>query len=69
MELQSLSSTLLLSWPSTCEKLERWLVRLGATLINRVEAGVAQGEAWVLVLLVQSSEQLSEKPDELQHAI
>ena len=64
------------SWPSTCscEKLEQLLVRLGTTLINRVdegteEGGVAQGEAWVLVLLVQSSEQLSEKPDGLQHAI
>ena len=27
---------------------------------------MAQGEAWMLVLLVQSSKQLSEKPDELQ---
>ena len=40
--LQSLSSKLL-SWPSTCEKLERWLVRLGTTLINRVDVGPKGG--------------------------
>ena len=31
------------SWPSTCEKLERWLVRLGTTLINRVDEGPKEG--------------------------
>ena len=71
--LQSLSPTLL-SWPSTCEKLERWLVRLGTTLINPVDvgpkgAGEAQEGAWVLVLLLQSSEQLPAMPGELRHAI
>ena len=40
--LQSLSSKLL-SWPSTCEKLERWLVRLGTTLINLVDVGPKGG--------------------------
>ena len=43
VELQSLSSTLLLSWPSTCEKLERWLVCLGTTLINLVDVGPKGG--------------------------
>ena len=28
---------------STCEKLERWLVRLGTTLINRVDVGPKEG--------------------------
>ena len=40
--LQSLSSKLL-SWPSTCEKLERWLVSCGTTLINRVDVGPKGG--------------------------
>ena len=35
---------MLLSWPSTCEKLEQWLVRLGTTLINRVDVGPKGGE-------------------------
>ena len=34
----------LLSWPATCEKLERWLVRLGTTLINQVDVGLKGGE-------------------------
>ena len=42
VSLQSLSP-MLLSWPSTCEKLERWLVRLGTTLINRVDVGPKGG--------------------------
>ena len=75
--LQSLSSKLLstlLSWPSTCEKLERWLVCLGTTLINRVVVGPkggggGAGLAWVLMLLVQSSEQLPAMPGELWLAI
>ena len=33
------------------------------------EAGEAQGDAWVLVLLVQSSEQLPAMPGELRLAI
>ena len=41
--MQSLSPMLLSSWPSTCEKLERWLVRLGTTLINRVDVGPKGG--------------------------
>ena len=73
MALQSLSSKLL-SWPSTCEKLERWLVRLGTTLINLVDVGPkggggGAGGAWVLVLLVQNSEQLPAMPGELRLAI
>ena len=43
VSLQSLSSMLLSSWPSTCEKLERWPVRLGTTLINRVDEGPKEG--------------------------
>ena len=39
VSLQSLSPMLLSSWLSTCEKLERWLVRLGTTLINQVDVG------------------------------
>ena len=31
------------TWPSTCEKLERWLVRLGTTLINLVDVGPKEG--------------------------
>ena len=42
VSLQSLSP-MLLSWPSTCEKLEQWLVRLGTTLINRVDVGPKGG--------------------------
>ena len=43
VSLQSLSPMLLSSWPSTCEKLKRWLVRLGTTLINRVDVGPKEG--------------------------
>ena len=41
VSLQSLSPMLLSSWPSTYEKLERWLVRLGT--INRVDVGPKEG--------------------------
>ena len=43
--LQSLSPMPLSSWPSTCscEKLEQLLVRLGTTLINRVDEGPKEG--------------------------
>ena len=34
---------MLLSWPSTCEKLERWLGRLGTTLIKQVDVGPKEG--------------------------
>ena len=43
VSLQSLSPMLLSSWPSTYEKLERWLVRLGTTLINQVDVGPKEG--------------------------
>ena len=41
VSLQSLPPMPLSSWPSTCscEKLEQLLVRLGTTLINRVDKG------------------------------
>ena len=42
VSLQS-HSPMLLSWPSTCEKLERWLVCLGTTLINWVDVGPKGG--------------------------
>ena len=42
ISLQSLSP-MLLSWPSTCEKLERCPVRLGTTVINRVDVGPNRG--------------------------
>ena len=42
VSLQS-HSPMLLSWPSTCEKLEQWLVRLGTTLINQVDEGPKEG--------------------------
>ena len=43
VSLQSLSPMLLSPWLSTCEKLERWLVRLGTTLINLVDVGPKEG--------------------------
>ena len=45
VSLQSLSPMPLSSWPSTCgcEKLEQLLVRLGTTLINRVDEGPKEG--------------------------
>ena len=64
-----LSSTLLLSWPSSCEKLERWLVRLGTTLINLVDVGPKGGAGGGVGIVVQSSEQLPAMPGELQLAI
>ena len=45
VSLQSLSPMPLSSWLSTCscEKLEQLLVRLGTTLINRVDKGPKEG--------------------------
>ena len=45
VSLQSLPPKPMSSWPSTCscEKLEQLLVRLGTTLINRVDEGPKEG--------------------------